>query len=190
MVARTTKAYFDRDTSVRDMLRVILTSEEMYSEAAYRWRIKSPVEYVTHTMRALGLGQRAGQAVRDTRSMGQVLFDPPSPAGWDWDEAWVNSNTLLARANFVNNVTQRGRPGQTVDVAALLTARGATGSAAAAVDAVLDLVVGGDVDDATRSLLIEHIGGAYHFDFAQANRTGALQGLMYLALTMPVAHLA
>ena len=190
MIARTTRAYFDSDTSVRDMLRVILTSPEMYSDAAYRWRIKSPVEYITHALRALDLGDRAGQSMRDQRAQGQVLFDPPTPAGWNWGEAWINSNTLLARANFVNSLTVRGKAGQTVDVAVLLQQQGATGSAAAAVDAVLDLLVGGDVDPATRSLLIEHVGGAFHYDFAQASKSGALQGLLYLALTMPVAHLA
>ncbi|MSQ31088.1 MAG: DUF1800 domain-containing protein [Dehalococcoidia bacterium] len=190
MVERTTRVYFESDTCVRDMLRVILTSEEMYSDAAYRWRIKSPVEYITQALRSLDLSDRAGQAMREQRVQGQVLFDPPSPAGWDWGEAWINSNTLLARANFANNITLRGKPGQTVDVAAWLRERRATGSAAAAVDAVLDLVVGGDVDAGTRALLMDHIGGPLHYDFAQASKSGALQGLLYLALTMPVAHLA
>ena len=47
MIKRTTDAYFANDTSIREVLRVILTSPEMYSEQAYRWRIKSPAEQVS-----------------------------------------------------------------------------------------------------------------------------------------------
>ena len=189
MLDRTTAAYFANDTSIRAMLRVILLSPEMYSDAAYRWRIKSPVENVVHPLRALGLTDRAARAQRDTQTQGQLLFDPPSPAGWDWGEAWINSNTLLARANFANDLTRRGRAGQSVDAAALLQANSATRTAAQAVDFVLDLVVGGDVDPDTRATLIEHVGGV-HYDFAQATKSGALQGLLYLVLTMPLAQLA
>ena len=117
-----------------------------------------------------------------------ILDQTPSVAGWDWGEAWINSNTALYRANFVNDVTRRGKAGATVDVAALLQANNATRTAAQAVDFALDLVVGGDVDDATRSTLIEHIGGS-HYDFAQAARSGQLQGLFYLVLSMPLAQL-
>ena len=109
-------------------------------------------------------------------------------AGWNWGEAWINSNTLLARANFANEVTRRGKIAQNLDAAELLKAHGATRTAAEAVDFALDLIVGGDVDPETRATLIEHLGGA-HFDFQQANRSGALQGLFYLVLTMPLAQL-
>jgi uncharacterized protein (DUF1800 family) len=189
MIGRTTDAYFAHDTSIREMVRVILLSPEMYSDAAYRWRIKSPVEYVAHTARALGLTDRAPRFGRDTQAQGQTLFDPPSVAGWNWGEAWINSNTLLARANFANEVTRRGKAGQNLDAAALLKAHGATRTAAEVVDFALDLIVGGDVDPDTRTTLVEHLGGA-HFDFQQANRSGALQGLFYLVLTMPLAQLA
>lgn len=189
MVARTTEAYFKHDTSISAMLRVILLSPEMYSEAAYRWRIKSPVENVIHTLRALGITDRMQRVARDTQVQGQALFDPPSPDGWNWGQAWINSNTLLARANFANDVTRRGRPAQNLDAAALLQANGATRTAEQAVDFALDLIVGGDVDPGTRQVLIEHIGGV-HYDFAQASRSGALQGLFYLVLTMPLAQLA
>ena len=189
MIQRTTDAYFANDTSIREMLRVILRSPEMYSDDAYRWRIKSPVEQVIHPLRAFGLTDRAARTARDTQVQGQVLFDPPSPAGWDWGEAWINSNTLLARANFANDITRRGRAGQWVDAAALLQANNATRTAAQAVDFALDLIVGGDVDPDTRATLIEHVGGT-HYDFAQASKSGALQGLFYLVLTMPLAQLA
>ena len=190
LVASTTEAYFANGTSIRAMLRTILRSDAMYSDEAYRWRILSPTEYVTRALRTFDAAGRAPRAVRDTQTMGQVLFDPPSVAGWDWGEAWINSNTLLARANFANDLTRAAKAGQYANAAALLRAAGATHSAAEAVDYVLDLVAGGDVDAETRALLMEHVGGEHHFDFQQAAKAGALQGMLYLALTMPLAHLA
>ena len=193
MLQRTTDAYFANDTSIREMLRVILLAPEMYSDQAYRWRIKSPVEHVVQTVRTFGLTDRIGRIGRDTQVQGQQLFDPPTVAGWDWGEPWINSNTILARANFANDVTRRGKPGQaetmSLDAAALLQAHGATRTAEQVVDFVLDLFVGGDVDADTRKTLVEHIGGV-HYDFAAASRSGQLQGLFYLVLTMPLAQLA
>ena len=190
MIARTSAAYFSNDTSIRAMVRTILLSDEMYSPAAYRWRIQSPVEYVLGTFRTLGMTERVLKGVRDTQGMGQTLFSPPNVAGWPGGEAWINSNTILARANFASNVTRISRPGESIDVAAMLQAAGKTRTAAEVVDYLLDVIVGGDVDPQTRTLLIEHIGGSNHFDFAQATKAGTLQGVLYLILTMPLAHLA
>jgi uncharacterized protein (DUF1800 family) len=36
--------------------------------------------------------------------MGQVLFDPPDVGGWPNNEAWISSNTVVARVNFVSAV--------------------------------------------------------------------------------------
>ena len=39
--------------------------------------------------------------------MGQLLLDPPSVFGWDWETAWISSATLLARYNFARDLTSR-----------------------------------------------------------------------------------
>ena len=69
--------------------------------------------------------------------MGQILFEPPSVFGWDWETAWVSSATLLARYGFARDLTgARGerrtsfRPEKLVDLG--LTDPGAI------VDAVTD----------------------------------------------------
>ena len=42
--------------------------------------------------------------------MGQILLEPPSVFGWDWETAWISSATLLARYGFARDVTSaRGR---------------------------------------------------------------------------------
>ncbi len=191
LIERTTDAYFASGRSIAEMVRTILLSREMYSDEAYRWRVKSPVELVIGTERALELSAPLRREPKFTEAMGQLLFDPPNPAGWPEGAAWINSNTLLSRANYVNEVTRsRSRSRAVFDPLALVRRHGATDSAEAVVDFLLDLLVGGDVDPHTREVLVEHLGGAHHFDLEAAAADGSLAGAVYLVLTMPLAQLA
>ena len=36
--------------------------------------------------------------------MGQILLDPPSVFGWDWEAGWISSATLLARYSFARDL--------------------------------------------------------------------------------------
>lgn len=190
LIDRTTLAYFESDRSVREVVRTILLSEEMYSPAAYRWRVKSPVELVIGAERALELSAPLRSEPRQSEAMGQLLFDPPNPAGWPEGGAWINSNTILGRANYANELTRSRRRRAVVDPEALVRRHGASGSAAEVADFLLDLLVGGDVDERTRELLVAHLGGEHHFDLDAAAADGSLAGAVYLVLTMPLAQLA
>ena len=192
MLDRTTKAYFNSNYSMREVVRTILTSPEMFSDEAYRWRIKSPVEFVLGSLRSLDLVSATGRSVQQVRAMNQVLYDPPGPQGWSKGGAgWIASTTMLARANFAYDVTRSDGPrAQSVDVPALLRASGLTTSAAQIVDGLADLLVGGDLDPEARKVLIDYLGGVTHFSFTEAQRSGALHGVLYLMLSMPLAHLA
>ena len=185
LIDRTTAAYLDSDGSIAAVVRTILLSDEMYSDAAYRTRIKAPVEVVIGSLRALEVETDGHEELPLMRAMGQLLYDPPDPAGWTGDGAWINSTTMLARSNFANALTMT-RSRVLLDVPGLLRRHGVDGSADEVVDWVLDLLVGGDAGEGTRETLIEHIGGRYHFDFERAAEDGALNGLIYLALSMPL----
>ena len=50
--------------------------------------------------------------------------------------------------------------------------------------------MGGDVDADTRGVLVQHIGGAHHFDAGEAAADGRLAGMLYLALSMPLYQVA
>ena len=69
--------------------------------------VKSPVDLVVGALRQLELSPA------DTRpyalavaGMGQNLFAPPNVRGWPGGEAWINSNTLLARKQFVDRLAR------------------------------------------------------------------------------------
>src|SRR4029077_6911559 len=58
--------------------------------------------------------------MKHMENMGQILLDPPSVFGWDWETSWLSSSTLLARYNFARDiVASRGggrfRPEKLVD---------------------------------------------------------------------------
>lgn len=189
LARRAAKKFTATGGSIREVLRIILTSDEMYSDAAYRSMVKSPTEIIVGVRRALEMPVAGQPEAQTSRSMGQALFDPPSPAGWTGGVEWMNATTVLARSNFASESTSlRGKA--TADVPALLRRKGVTASAAAVVDSLLDLLVGGDVDVETRAVLIEHLGGANHFNFEQMAKDGRLHGVAYLMLAMPLYQVA
>ena len=194
LLDRTSAIYFATGGDIRALVRAILLSDEMYADAAYRARIKSPVELVIGTAKALEIPSDGRFEAVFTRRMGQLLYDPPNPAGWPGGPAWINSNTMLRRSNFADEITRsrglgRGTDRGGLDIPGVLRRRGANASAEEAVDAMLDLLVGGDVDEASRAVLIEHLGGPHHFDFEAAAEDGSLRGMVYLALAMPLYQL-
>ena len=191
LLDRTSAIYFATGGDIRELVCTILLSDEMYADAAYRARIKSPVELVIGAAKALEIPSDGRFEAVFTRRMGQLLYDPPNPAG----PAWINSNTMLTRSNFADAITRsrglgRGTGRGGPDIAGLLRRHGATASAEAAVDAMLDLLVGGDVDAASRAVLIEHLGGPHHFDFEATAEDGSPRGMVYLALAMPLYQLS
>ena len=185
LVRRAAKVFSRTRGDIREVLRLILLSPEFFEADSHRSIIKSPVEFVVGATRALHASTDAAPEVDAARRIGQTLFEPPNPAGWPGGPAWVNATTVLTRANYASELT-RLKARHTVDVPALLRAHSATASAEAVVDFLLDLLVGSDVPASTRSVLIDHIGGAAHFNFDQAARDGTLHGLVYLILSMPL----
>jgi hypothetical protein len=45
------------------------------------------------------------------QQLGQILFLPPNVAGWDWGQAWINTNTLLTRYNLAGFLTKGAEEG-------------------------------------------------------------------------------
>lgn len=112
------RTFTESGYSVRALMRRLLLSQAFWSNANYRRRIKSPVEFVVGLLRQLGVGERlretmlnrgAGQrlvinhlrlASQWTRRIGQSLLYPPDVAGWEWGTAWISSTTMLERMKF------------------------------------------------------------------------------------------
>jgi uncharacterized protein (DUF1800 family) len=89
------------------LLREIFLSREFYSENTIRSQIKSPIQYVVSLLKQLEITDPpTGFAITAQQQLGQTLFMPPNVAGWDWGQAWINTNTLLTRYNLAGYLTQ------------------------------------------------------------------------------------
>lgn len=100
------------DYRMAPLLREIFLSREFYSEASIRSQIKSPVQFLIQLLKQLEISEPpAGFAITAQQQLGQVLFMPPNVAGWDWGQAWINTNTLLTRYNLAGFITKGAEDG-------------------------------------------------------------------------------
>jgi uncharacterized protein (DUF1800 family) len=95
------------DYQMAPMLREIFLSRGFYAEATVRTQIKSPVQFLIQLLKQLEISDPpAGFPITAEQQLGQVLFMPPNVAGWDWGQAWINTNTLLTRYNLAGFLTK------------------------------------------------------------------------------------
>jgi uncharacterized protein (DUF1800 family) len=90
--------------SIEHVVGTMLRSRHFFSPAAYRQRVKSPVEFCIGTIRQLEPARTPNLltlAAMSCERQGQILFDPPSVKGWDGGRAWLNSNGVLTRMNWI-----------------------------------------------------------------------------------------
>ncbi|HET7635743.1 MAG TPA: DUF1800 domain-containing protein [Burkholderiales bacterium] len=90
---------------IKVALRGILASDAFYAPRNRAVLFKSPVDFVVGTLRQFrfDVGDATPFSFICAR-LGQNLFAPPNVAGWPGGEAWINSNTLLARKQFLGRI--------------------------------------------------------------------------------------
>ena len=94
------------DFQVGPLLREIFLSQEFYTEKSMRTQIKAPVQFLLALLKQLEITEPPSDfAITAGNQLGQVLFAPPNVAGWDWGQAWINTNTLLTRYNLAGFLT-------------------------------------------------------------------------------------
>jgi uncharacterized protein (DUF1800 family) len=103
LVAELAERFRSTRYDIADLLATIFNSAEFYSERAVWTQIKSPIHFLVALHGQLETSTpRPRMIVQMLRLLGQVPFYPPNVKGWDHGRAWINSNTLLMRANIVN----------------------------------------------------------------------------------------
>ncbi|HEV8226960.1 MAG TPA: DUF1800 domain-containing protein [Methylomirabilota bacterium] len=129
LVERAAKTFRDTDGDLRKVMVTIISSPEFFSAEAYRAKIKSPLEIVASSVRALdgelappapaGGGQPGGgfALAQQVGKLGEPLYQQQPPTGYpDVAEAWVNTGALLNRMNFALGLTANRMPGVGVDL--------------------------------------------------------------------------
>lgn len=92
-------------------LRELFLSREFNDPGWVGDQIKSPLQFLVQMLKELEIAEPPpGFALSGQQQLGQVLFQPPNVAGWDWGQSWINTQTLLARYNLAGFLT-RGAAG-------------------------------------------------------------------------------
>ena len=186
----------------------MLRSKLFFSAAAYRGRIKSPVEFVLEIVRGLELKTGTSKLARSLETLGQNLFNPPSVKGWDGGETWLNGQTLLSRQNLALSLceTRQKEPGAShtdaVPAPVALSKRypsptNALGQSpdAKAISLFTEVFLQGDLPAATRERLMKYLADMPNKTFpkywsAQDREEHRLVSLCHLVLTLPEFQLS
>jgi hypothetical protein len=174
--------------------------------AGVKKSVKWPIDFVVGTLRMLGMKLKSGDqyvnggSEQDVRgqltNMGQILFEPPSVFGWDWETAWLSSSTLLARYGFARDITgARGegrtsfRPERLIDIA--MTDPGDIVDAVTALLGVDDYFSAGSAErDALIDYLTDGAGAGASVNLGdEVVRARKLNGLVATVLQSPVYQL-
>jgi uncharacterized protein (DUF1800 family) len=94
----------ESDWDISHAVRKILNSNLFFSEGVIGGKVRSPVDLTIGLLRALEASADAEQLAEDLLRLGQGLLYPPNVKGWDGGRTWINSSTLLGRANVVGRL--------------------------------------------------------------------------------------
>jgi len=102
LVQRAAGTFSTTGGDIRSVLRTIFESPEIWSRRALRAKVRSPLELVAGSVRALGARVDDPMALaRAVARIGQPLFAAQPPTGYPDDaSSWLSSGALLARIDF------------------------------------------------------------------------------------------
>jgi len=165
---------YAKDHDMARLLGVVLRSNRFFSAAAYRQRVKSPVELAVGTLRGLERLVPMPPLVEDLAAMGQNLCDPPTPNGWEGGRTWITAATMISRNNLAAALLDpTGRYGENLDPQAVAGRHG-YGDRDSAQTWLWDLFLQGDVSPAVRTMAA----------------SSTLRTLAYRIITLPEFQLA
>ena len=102
LIDRIAQVFLKTDGDLREVMRAIVTSPEFNSPAAFRAKIKSPLELVASSLRAIDGDTNGAPPLHDwIRRMGEPLYQFAFPTGYgETSEKWVNTGVFFNRINY------------------------------------------------------------------------------------------
>jgi len=101
---------FAKDYDIMKLTETMLRSNLFFSRAAYRRRIKSPVEFALGIVKAMEGIVSTTQLAQDLANIGQNLYNPPTANGWTGGRNWIDSASLVGRSNLALALLQGSEP--------------------------------------------------------------------------------
>ena len=117
LVLRAAAAFEKTGGDIREVMRVILKSDEFLGPAFRAAKVKTPLEFVVSTVRVTGAEVRhARDLAQRVSDMGMPLYLQLAPTGYkDTAEEWISTSSLLERMNFALDLAGGGIRGVRLD---------------------------------------------------------------------------
>lgn len=183
LIAPLAKQFRAQDLQIAPLVETILTSRYFYSQESVGRKIRSPVELAIGLLRSLSASVSTQLLAKELAGLGQKLFYPPNVKGWDGGLAWLNSDTLIGRANLARHLlgedSLRLAPGSLTKYVDALGWR----SAAEIVDGLCELWLATELAPEVRTQLIVALAG-------HKRREKGLRQLIQLLAAQPEFQLA
>jgi len=148
------------DWSIREALRTLFASRWFFAPERRFARFKNPVELVVGAARGLGVQNSHLAGLEDALvQLGMQLFEPPSVAGWDHGEAWVQTGSVAPRLNLALALSELPHAGRTITGRATLDLDviGASGDAGRLVDALASRLCLAPLSAAQREAIVAYL---------------------------------
>ena len=172
------------DMQIAGTVQRILGSQLFFSTTSVGRKIRSPVEFAIGLLRGLDGLTNVNALAQQLRQLGQGLFYPPSVKGWDGGRSWINSSTLVGRANLVHRVLRDEK----TSFAAGSLADVVTGQGLSQADEIVDwlsqLLLAIPLSGPTRDQLL-----AILEDKSKGDLSGRLTQMIYTMAALPEFHL-
>ena len=118
LVDRMSATYLASDGDIKAVLRTLVQSPEFNSHRYFRNKVKTPFEFLASAYRATATEPENPAALVNQldRLFGQALYKALPPTGYYITaDHWMNTQSLLVRLNFADQLTHGKVPGQKFD---------------------------------------------------------------------------
>jgi uncharacterized protein (DUF1800 family)/5-hydroxyisourate hydrolase-like protein (transthyretin family) len=170
---------------IAQVLRVILTAPEFYATSNINSKVKTPVEFVIASVRALQAKGTYTDLPDAIKRMGMDLYQYPSPTGYsDTGDDWVSSAALQEHVRFVN-LLANARSGATyLDTSKLFNAQHAVTAESIAND-LLNWTIGGYYAELEWQTALEVLNAEGAFNPNASNAEARIRETMGTVLSYP-----
>lgn len=176
--------FLKNGSEIGPVIESILNSNLFYSEHAISRKLRSPVEFAVGFLRALDGSTDLYALTKGLKELGQTPFFPPNVKGWDGGRTWINSSTLLARANLIRTLLDRKETRFQQGTLAEMLDNHHLNTSAAIVDWWQELLLATPLPKEVRSQLIQNI------DHGSGDREQRLRDTLHMLCTLPEFQLA
>jgi len=178
-------------TVMETMLDPVNQSSLFWSETAYRSKVKTPVEFVNSSLRAIDAEANGKGLPGLNDDMGMHLFTRDDPDGYsELGSDWIDTSSMLERIDFVRDLAQNRKADYYWDSLLFFDKRNLT-NPVQIVDYFDELLYQNTLPEANRNLLIEYLATNSDGISVRLNRAASevfkvrIEEFVSLLLSMP-----